>query len=202
MSKFVKWSPIFNPDGLRPKVTDEYLGFVKMNENGLYMGGCYMYAYDTSGSIVSETPTHLDSRVIYIGAAGSTKHRGIHHRTGDFAGSITNGHNQRKPYPNGMIFRDKFGVENRANLYVAYMPMGYGIKQEVHDMEIALINEYRNHFGQLGACHGGWAETPTLDSVKMMIPNLDRDDSLELMKMMIPNLDRDGLLELRDLFNS
>jgi hypothetical protein len=180
MSKFVKWSPIFNPDGLRPKVTDEYLGFVKRNENGLYMGGCYMYAYDTSGSIVSETPTHLDSRVIYIGTAGSTEHRGIHSRTADFAGTITNGHNQLKPYHNGMIFRDKFGVENRTNLYVAYMPMGYGIKQEAHDMEIALINEYRDHFGQLGACHGSWAETPTLDSVKMMIPGLDRDDLLEL----------------------
>ena len=58
MSKFVKWSPIFNPDGLRPRVTDEYLGFVKRNENGLYMGGCYMYAYDTSVSIVTGKPLH------------------------------------------------------------------------------------------------------------------------------------------------
>ena len=175
--KFARWIPIFDETGIRPKVTDEYLGFKKKDDRGYKMGGCYMYAYDPTGEIANETPDHLDPRVIYIGTAGSTTHRGIHSRTADFAGSIVNGHNQKRPYHNGMIFRDKFGVENRKHVYVAYYPMGYDLKQETHDAEVELLTERKNAFGELPACHGSYTPIVTRRELKDILLSLSKEDA-------------------------
>ena len=175
--KFVRWIPIFEESGIRPKVTDEYLGFKKVNELGYNMGGCYMYAYDETGNIANEIPDHLDPRVVYIGTAGSTTHRGIHSRTADFAGSIVNGHNQKRPYHNGMIFRDKFGIENRKHLYVAYYPMGYDLKQETHDAEVELLTERKEVFGELPACHGSYTPVVTRRELRDILLSLSKEDA-------------------------
>jgi len=136
--------------------TDESAGFDKKNKDGYHMGGCYMYAYDPSGEIVNEQPDHLDSRVIYIGTAGSSTSRGIRSRTADFWGTVRQGYTQKNPYANGILFRGHFGEDLREHLYVAYIPMGYGshIKLAAHGLETELLYEYKCKYGSLPCCDG------------------------------------------------
>ena len=152
MSKWIKLFP--NDEAKHP--TDEDCGFSKKDSDGYHMGGCYMYAYDPSGSIVDEDPDFLDDRVVYIGTAGSSKSRGIRSRTADFMGTIVKGYVQKNPYANGILFRGKFGEENKKHLYVAYLPQGYGpdIKELAHRREGEMLREYRDTYGSLPPCDG------------------------------------------------
>ena len=157
MGNFVmtKWIKIFpNDEANHP--TDEDCGFSKKNSDGYHMGGCYLYAYDPSDSIAGEAPDFLDDRVIYIGTAGSSKSRGIRSRTADFMGTVVKGYEQKNPYANGILFRGKYGEENKKHLYVAYIPQGYGsdIKLQAHQKENEMLREYREFYGSLPPCDG------------------------------------------------
>jgi len=150
-----EYIPLF-PNDERATFGSEYVGFCKKNNEGYNMGGCYMYAYDPTGKIVDCDPNHLDERIIYIGTAGSSEHRGICSRTLDFTGTIMRGFKQKNPYENGIYFRALFGEENKRHLYVTYFPMGYGkkIKIPAHNKEKELLDEYKECYGSLPKIDG------------------------------------------------
>jgi hypothetical protein len=150
-----KWLRLF-PNDERVKLTDQYVGFPKKDENGFHMGGCYLYAYDPTGELLKRSPNHLDESIIYIGTAGSSTSRGICSRTADFLGTILKGHIQKNPYENGLYFRALFGEANKKHLFVAYMPMGYGseIKLKAHKKETEMIEEYKEVYGKLPSVDG------------------------------------------------
>lgn len=154
-NEFTKWIPIF-PNGRKAILTDSYVGFTKKNAKGYHMGGCYLYAYDPSGNIQKEAPNHLDERVQYIGAAGSSTYRGVRNRTTDFSGAIVKGMEHKKPYPNGLMFRFLYGEEQKQHLYVSYFPIGYGnhIKRLAHSYEQVFQNERKEKYGELPPLHG------------------------------------------------
>ena len=157
INKWTNWKPMVNPDGKLPKRDENFLGFTPKDEDGYHMGGIYLYAFDETGDIVNDDVDILDDRIIYNGAAGSTKHRGIIHRSQDFMGSVLQGQKQKRPYHNGMIFREKFGIENHVYLYSAYFPMGFGLdKQIYHDEEMRVQATIMKHKGELPPCHGSY----------------------------------------------
>lgn len=137
--KFTAWKRLYDNDGNINRLTEEFLGFPKKDDRGYLVGGCYMFAYseeDIEG--VPADPTQ--SVVEYIGAGGSSKKSGMLRRTNDFRASITG----NSGYCNGLQFKRKFGVEKRTNLYVAYCPLGYGLRKQIaHDQEIAFQEQYK-----------------------------------------------------------
>ena len=168
---FVKWVKLFNSEGERIPYDNDYVGFEIKNPEGYFQGGCYLYGYDPTGSLLYETPHHLDERVPYIGVAGSSKHRGLVSRTADFCGTIVRGFNQKNPYANGVLFRSKYGEENRQHLYAAYLPMGFGeqIKIPAHNQEGRLLCDYKEAYGELPPCDGAIPhESNILEIVKVM----------------------------------
>lgn len=172
LNNWVKWVPLF-PNDVRADFNSNYVGFKKRNVDGYNMGGCYMYAYDPTGEIVDSDPNHLDERVIYIGTAGSSKHRGICSRTLDFTGTIIRGFKQKNPYENGIYFRALFGEENKRNLYAAYFPMGYGeeIKIPSHNKEKELLDEYKECYGSLPKVDGHFSQaTIALEHARCLAP--------------------------------
>lgn len=152
---WTNWLPIF-PNDKRATFNSEYVGFEKKDDEGYNQGGCYLYAYDPTGAIMEERPDHLDSRVIYIGTAGSSVARGMCNRTMDFSGTVMRGLAQKNPYENGMYFRALFGEENKRHLFVAYYPMGFGesVKLAAHGMESLLLSEYKEQYGELPPVDG------------------------------------------------
>lgn len=149
------WIKLWN-NGERKKLTNKVIGFNKVDPTTrYYMGGCYLYAYSPK-DIEGTAADHLDPSVIYIGTAGSSTHRGICSRTADFTGTVIRGIQQKNPYDNGTLFRIKYGEENKDNLYVAYMPLGYGssIKEPAHRLEKQLQFEYIAKYGSLPSCDG------------------------------------------------
>jgi hypothetical protein len=146
-----KWIPLF-PNGERNIPSSEMVGFEK-KKDGYSMGGCYLYAFDKTGDVVNRTPNHLDQSIVYIGTAGSSKHRGIVSRTQDFTTTIIRGNELKNPYANGIHFRIQEGVENRKFLYASYIPMGYGpdVKLKAHERESQLLSDYKNEYGSLPA---------------------------------------------------
>lgn len=167
-----KWIPLF-PNDERVKLNDDCVGFIKKDENGFHMGGCYLYAYDPSGEILKRSPNHLDEGVIYIGTAGSSTSRGVCSRTADFLGTILKGHIQKNPYENGLYFRALFGEENKKHLYVAYFPMGYGqdVKLKAHKKETEMIEDYKEVYGKLPPVDGHLGSAVMVkEHIKMMNP--------------------------------
>jgi len=170
---FIKWVRVFDDEGNKIKYTDEYVGFEQKNSEGYWQGGCYLYAYDPSHTIAESSPNHLDERVLYIGVAGSSTARGLVSRTRDSAGTVLVGYKQKNPYANGILFRGKYGEENRKHIYAAYMPMGFGeeVKIPAHNQETALIKEYCENYGRLPPCDGDICHVLNVSEiVKVMTP--------------------------------
>ena len=177
-----KWIELFPNDKMKHP-TDEDCGFSKKDPDGYHMGGCYMYAYDPSGSILIEDPDFLDDRVVYIGTAGSSKSRGIRSRTADFMGTIKKGYVQKNPYANGILFRGRYGEENKKHLYVSYLPQGYGpgIKDLAHRRESEMLREYRDTYGSLPPCDGA---IPNVIVAKEIFKVSTQDEIKKLKKML------------------
>ena len=190
LNQWTSWKPMVNPDGKLPKRDKNFLGFEPKDKDGYHMGGIYLYAFDETGDIVNDDVDILDDRIIYNGAAGSTKHRGILHRSQDFMGSVLQGENQKRPYHNGMIFREKFGIENHVHLYSAYFPMGFGLdKQIYHDEEMRVQAMIMKHKGELPPCHGSY-DSVNLRQVKDAInAGIFSDSELkEILKIIVNKL--------------
>ena len=160
-NQWTNWLPMF-PKDKRAKFDSDYVGFQKKNDEGYHMGGCYIYAYDPTGSISENNNSkygikpYLKDEVIYIGTAGSSLFRGICSRTMDFSGTVIRGLAQKNPYENGMYFRALFEEKNKRHIYVSYYPMGFGedIKIKAHKRESILISEYKDMYGSLPPIDG------------------------------------------------
>lgn len=141
--EWTKWKPLFNSHGQLNQLTNEFLGFDKVNENGYKIGGCYMFAYSEEDiSNIQAAPSQ--SFIEYIGAGGSSTKSGMIRRTNDFRSSITGS----SRYGNGVQFIRKYGFDKRINLYVAYFPLGFEIRKQIaHDCEIAFQEIYKHHNG-------------------------------------------------------
>ena len=190
LNQWTSWKPMVETKGKQPKRDKNFLGFEPKDKDGYHMGGIYLYAFDETGDIVNDDVDILDDRIIYNGAAGSTKHRGILHRSQDFMGSVLQGENQKRPYHNGMIFREKFGIENHVHLYSAYFPMGFGLdKQIYHDEEMRVQAMIMKHKGELPPCHGSY-DSVNLRQVKDAInAGIFSDSELkEILKIIVNKL--------------
>jgi hypothetical protein len=142
------WIPLFpngfhNFSAIKESLNFDIYQYDKKKGQNYCVGGCYLYAYSTK-NLSQKSVMYNQKEIVYIGEAGSSPYRGILNRTMDFVATLKHGFKQKQPSEHAIHFLAKFGKSNLKNLYVCYIPIGFGeiTKTDSLFFEDLLLEDY------------------------------------------------------------